>query len=504
MRLELLTGFPGALGRRVAGAHPIEIPQPSTWLERDWVMLTTGVRLRNNTGAQRGLIRELDSSGAAALGFGIEVVFKRTPRALLSEARQRGFPVFSIPLCTPFRDIVSTVNRALLSSDLRTLQRVSSMQLHFMDALGEDDPRQAVIERLGAFVGATVLLFAPDGRLAAATGKAPHRAIWREVQARPAALLEFDSQNWHTVTTPVSGVVEPASWLSVTSPRALPSPHLARQGARATAPVLTALSRIDDVARRQGQAIGAALLEEMLRAHGRNRESILARVSSFGLDFAVPARVVLVCPHDDVDRARPLTDLAAAFERLTKGLTKRGIAHLAARRAGSILMLVQATPAELAEELERLVEELPGLVAGIGRPVSDVGAVPNSHRDAQIAFERVRSSHRPAINDFNDFDLATLILSEAPRERTQVKVDELLAALRPNAGLREAIVSYFDHGLDVMRTAEAMHVHHNTLRYRLGRVEEALGRSLKDPATIASLYLALAVGDDGDPPGSGT
>jgi hypothetical protein len=36
-----------------------------------------------------------------------------------------------------------------------------------------------------------------------------------------------------------------------------------------------------------------------------------------------------------------------------------------------------------------------------------------------------------------------------------------------------------------------MHLHHNTLRYRLGRIEAALGQSLRHPATIASLHLAL-------------
>ena len=45
--------------------------------------------------------------------------------------------------------------------------------------------------------------------------------------------------------------------------------------------------------------------------------------------------------------------------------------------------------------------------------------------------------------------------------------------------------------MDVNATAEAMHVHPNTLRYRLGRVEKLLGRSLRQPATIAELTLAL-------------
>jgi PucR family transcriptional regulator, purine catabolism regulatory protein len=34
-------------------------------------------------------------------------------------------------------------------------------------------------------------------------------------------------------------------------------------------------------------------------------------------------------------------------------------------------------------------------------------------------------------------------------------------------------------------------VHPNTLRYRLARAEELLGGSLRQPATIASLHIAL-------------
>jgi carbohydrate diacid regulator len=94
--------------------------------------------------------------------------------------------------------------------------------------------------------------------------------------------------------------------------------------------------------------------------------------------------------------------------------------------------------------------------------------------------------------DFADFDLGTLVVSESPPERIQPKVDECLADLRSHPALHAAVVAYFQHGMDVMRTAEAMHLHHNTVRYRLMRVEQLTGRPLRDPATIASLYIALA------------
>jgi DNA-binding PucR family transcriptional regulator len=34
-------------------------------------------------------------------------------------------------------------------------------------------------------------------------------------------------------------------------------------------------------------------------------------------------------------------------------------------------------------------------------------------------------------------------------------------------------------------------MHRNSLRYRLARAEQVLGRSLKQPSTIAAVYLAL-------------
>ena len=40
-------------------------------------------------------------------------------------------------------------------------------------------------------------------------------------------------------------------------------------------------------------------------------------------------------------------------------------------------------------------------------------------------------------------------------------------------------------------TAEALHIHPNTLAYRLRRFEELSGRSLRSTADLAELWLAL-------------
>ena len=134
-------------------------------------MLSAGPRLRGHRDAQRELVAELDGAGTTALGFGIQPVFEKVPAALLAEARERSFPVFAVPPSTPFRDIVSAVNRCLMSGDLVNYERLSSMQRYLMDALQEDEPERAVIARLAKLIDARVLVFDPGGRLEMATGR---------------------------------------------------------------------------------------------------------------------------------------------------------------------------------------------------------------------------------------------------------------------------------------------------------------------------------------------
>jgi purine catabolism regulator len=138
-------------------------------------------------------------------------------------------------------------------------------------------------------------------------------------------------------------------------------------------------------------------------------------------------------------------------------------------------------------QLDALLEAHPGSRAGVGRPVARVQDVPHSLRDAQLAVARVEVG----LLDFEDFELGLLLLAEAPRERVQPKIDECTALLRARPMLWEAVLAYFAHDLDVVAAARALHLHPNSLRYRLARVEKLLGRSLKQPATIAALHVAI-------------
>ena len=460
--LALRTGPADAADRPVEGAAVVEVPDPSRWIAPGWVLLSAGVRLEHSGEDDfRRLVAECDEARIAAIAFGIGPVFDELPEPLLAEGEARGFPILAVPRTTPFMEVVRFVDAAIMGSDEPLFRRLSSLQRFVVDALRDPDPEPAVVERLARFMDASVAVLDAAGEPEITHGRAPFGELWTGKEGA------VDSDGWHAVVTPLAARAgDEPRWLVLASERAGFNGTLAKRAAETTAPLLVAMERLKEVAYEQELAVRGALLDEALA--GGDLASLTARAAAFNLDFAEPARVVLARGDTGVLR-----------HELTETLA--GVPHLVSEHAGCVVALAQAP----LEQIETAV----GPCAGIGRPVGDIGAVRESLRDAELALERAASED--AVVAFEDFDLGTLLLSEAAPERLEPKVAALVAALREHPALHETLVAYFDHDLDVTATAAELHLHPNSLRYRLQRIEEVIGRSLKRPATIAELHIAL-------------
>lgn len=60
--------------------------------------------------------------------------------------------------------------------------------------------------------------------------------------------------------------------------------------------------------------------------------------------------------------------------------------------------------------------------------------------------------------------------------------------------LKATLVAWGESGFNLVRAAEALHVHRNTLVYRLDRITERLGRPIRDPQVGLAAYLACLLG----------
>ena len=88
------------------------------------------------------------------------------------------------------------------------------------------------------------------------------------------------------------------------------------------------------------------------------------------------------------------------------------------------------------------------------------------------------------------------MLSALPDDVRRSFVEHVLAPLldydrRTDAGLTDTLREFLATGGSWNRTAESLHVHLNTVRYRIKRVEELLGRDLSSTSDRLDVYLAL-------------
>jgi purine catabolism regulator len=455
-------------------------------------MLTTGIRLRGNCDRQRELVAELSDAGVSALGFGTGLIFQDIPEALLEEARARSFPVFAIPAPTPFREIVSAASRSLLSSDLRGFQRLLSIQRFLVDALQEPDPRRALTGRLAKILDASVLVVGPDGEAEDELGGAIAERIARAVAGSPLVAREMELDGWHMFVAPLRDRDDVLhGWLIAADKRGSFLSSLTRPVIECAIGPLMALARLRQIEFDQRRAVRATVLEELLSAGAAGVAP--AKASALGIDPDKPAQVVVITPL-----ARDGDFAAGHSRRLVEELegwaVERGVPFLISARDREIVGLLGTVAESLREFLDGLSLREPAVLVGVGRTVEALADVTQAYLDARQAVHSLGSEREPRerVRGFEALDLGSLLISETPEDRVRPMLDQILDMLRENPSLREGLVTYFDNEMDVARSAESLFLHPNSLRYRLRRIEELLGRSLKDPATITSLYFALS------------
>jgi hypothetical protein len=144
------------------------------------------------------------------------------------------------------------------------------------------------------------------------------------------------------------------------------------------------------------------------------------------------------------------------------------------------------------------------LAAGEFRVAVGVPALgPSGFRRSYLAArdaERIARQGLPGkVTAYRDVDLAALLTADP--ERAQWFVADRLGKLADQddetlADLRATALSYLESGCSLVRTAAALHVHRNTVLYRLGSIERLLGRELgaSPLATHAALALVQRLG----------
>lgn len=147
---------------------------------------------------------------------------------------------------------------------------------------------------------------------------------------------------------------------------------------------------------------------------------------------------------------------------------------------------------------ERLCTALAGLDAVVGEPAR-LADLPATFPTADLALGMLGRGALPAPGPvFCEDHLAALLLHRDPRMLAALAERRLapVAGLPPSTRERllETLRAWLDSLGDRQATAENLHVHPQTVRYRLGQLRDLFGDALDDPQARFELLLVLRAG----------
>ncbi len=151
------------------------------------------------------------------------------------------------------------------------------------------------------------------------------------------------------------------------------------------------------------------------------------------------------------------------------------------------------------QRLLRAVGELPGAAAGVGRTVPGPGRLGRSRADAELVVRLLSrlGATRERTAHIRDVQLDALLMRtvdlavEAGHDPLGALAELEEYDRRRGTALLDSVDRYLAAGEDARLAARQLHVHPNTLRYRLRRAQEITGLDLSDPAAAFDIRLRL-------------
>lgn len=490
------------LGTPVRWAHASELADPVPYMDGGELLLVTATNLdARDPATMRRYVQRLAGAGVAGLGFAVGVTYDEIPPALVDAAEEAGLPLLEVPRRTPFLAISKAVSAAIAADQYRSVTAGFEAQRELTRAAVAGDGPGALLARLAAHVDGWAALYDTSGAVVAA---APDWA------ARRAARLTPEVERLRDRPAPASAVVGDSDSddrvelqslgagrrnrgaLAVGTGAALgTAERYAVHSAVALLTLTTARSRALQGAE---QRLGAAVLRMLLAGESGHARAVAGDLYGGLLD--APFRLLLA-EAPEPSGTEPLAEVVEA------AASRAGEPLLTVAESGRLVVLavdggaaVEACAAHARAADDKPVREGAddaGVVVGMSGPCGPI-AVSAAYKQAEQALSVARRRGRTLVE--HEELAAGSVLPLLADDAVRAFADGMLRPLHEHdakgrGDLVASLRAWLSRHGQWDAAAADLGVHRHTLRYRMRRVEEILGRSLDDPDVRMELWLAL-------------
>lgn len=446
-------------------------------------------------------------------------------REAIAIAERMMLPLLRLPAGTHVADLQEKTVRFIL--DQRTLLHERQQELHaqVMELALAGAGIPAIVDRLEEITGHPVAWQDIEGAVVHASPRAAAAGLRESLEVGILALRRWAEGEVVVAADPPVHEFE----LGDGALNRLVAPIPARDGLGGFISIVAPETELDQIARlavaRAASACAVelgrerAVLQARDELEGEFLESLLAGTYSSEaavrhrgerLGFELGGEVVVLIARQDggVD-----SSLRVRRDQLTTGakgwVQRRAPTALTTVRQGALTAILPLSGVEPPPDLRRLAGDLrmecagalggAEVSVGVGRPKSGITGVRSCYREAEQALVMgVRLFGPGRVTSFADLGLYRLLFAMQTSTELREFFDDQVKPLveydrRTGAGLMKTLDAFFRCHGSPTEIAGLLHLHRNTVLYRLRRIEDVGRLRLDNPDTRLNLHLCLKV-----------
>jgi len=419
---------------------------------------------------------------------------RAVPVALVERCRAAGVALLSSPPTVSPEAVEEAALQALVDSAGGALAGLATLQRQLLATLEGPKPERDVLERVSRLSGMGMALLSPWGEVVARAGDTTGRLGGTDPTTLAEGRMRLGGRDALVARVAVRGRLRSALIAFEAGPASATWLELAR-----TLLVAAALQRSAEA--QQDRSRKGALLAEWL-AGPQAAPMLLPRLVAAGIETEAE---YVVAVAEVGPRARGGRMAAARGQALLERLREaadeyfrtRGYGSLSETRAEHVVWVFSGgAPRAQAEPLLKALTAAAGgapVRLGLSLPRADLTGVADAYHQAVLAVQTAPEGGGLAW--FDRVDPVYWVLKQQPTENLVTLRDRLVGPVKraDDGKLWRTLTAYLRAPNDLGALAEELHVHVNTLRYRLKRVQTLLGVDLSRPETLARLYLAQQI-----------
>jgi hypothetical protein len=461
-------------------------------------LLTTGLWRKRRADSER-FVEVLRNVGVAAIGYGLPAPGIQVPSDVLAACQRHGMCLVEVPYETPFIAISKAFVELLTASRqerlVKSLKRAEAMTRVARDESGAS----GILAILLRDTGVESAVVTHSGEVFA---RSSNRVPMERVEIFLSQLR--DGQEWpveagndeQPIVFEIAATHSRDGYLLCFAESSIS--HEARAVFdQAVAHIGVALARQRAIRATELRFAGELL--DLIAAGPARYRDLTDRLRGFGVDPAKPLAIISISATHDGSSEPEVGALDATIRELAVPgvVLARGTEHMLVLEPAREDLVLRA--AETALHRLRINPGVMGGAVGIGSLARHTSALRRTLAEA-------RQAHTIALHRQESYSLAlpehagshALLLAMADEEVSLALVRSLIDPLREHDARRQSellrtLSTFLDHAGQWQQTAEDLHIHVNTLRHRIARIETLTGRNMSDMATRVDFYLALRV-----------